>query len=81
MLLAYLFTRYGTIGQKVLRESKLKVRETAYDIMDPLVIIYNEVEELGHLGHVAQNPYSMSQLVNCRLMIIKDTNELIMNKS
>ena len=34
-VLAYLFTTYGTIEPEVVREHKLKVREMAYDLMDP----------------------------------------------
>jgi len=34
-VLAYLFTAYGTIEPELLREYKLKVREIAYDIIDP----------------------------------------------
>jgi len=39
----------------------------------PLVTIYDEIEELEHLGHTAINPYSMSQVVNYGLTIIKNT--------
>jgi len=56
--LDYLFTTYGTIGPEVLRERKLKVSEMAYDLMDPLVAIYGEIEELEHLSVTVVNPYS-----------------------
>ena len=54
----YLFTTYGTIGPEVLRERKLKVSEMTYDLMDPLVAIYGEIKELGHLSVTMVNPYS-----------------------
>ena len=40
-VLAYLFTIYVTIETEMLRERKLKVREMAYVLMDPLVAIYD----------------------------------------
>ena len=54
----YLFTTYGTIGPEVLRERKLKVSEMAYDLLDPLVAFYDEIEELGNLSVTMVNPYS-----------------------
>ena len=73
-VLAYMFTIYVTIEPEVLRERELKVCEIVYDIMNPLVTIYNKIEELGHLSHAERNPYSMLQLVNYGLTIIKHTN-------
>ena len=43
--------------------------------MDLLVLFYGEIKELGNLGHAAQNPYSMPQLVNYGLIIIKNKND------
>ena len=37
----YFFTTYGMIEPEVLREHKLKVREMDYELMDPLVTIYD----------------------------------------
>ena len=53
MVLDYMFTTYGTIETEVLREREIKVCEMVYDIMDPLVTIYDEIKELGYLGHTA----------------------------
>ena len=41
-------------------------------IMDPLVTIYDKIEELGHLSHTGQNLYSMPQLVKYGSTIIKN---------
>jgi len=55
-------------------EQKLKVREMAYDLMPPLVIIYDKIEDTKHLGHATVKLYSTSQIVNYGLTIIKNTN-------
>jgi len=62
------------IEPDVLREHELKVRDMAYNLMDPLVTIYDKIEELKHLGVTVVNPYSQSQIVSYRLTIIKNTN-------
>ena len=48
------------IEPEVFREHKIKVCEMAYNLMDLLVIIYDEIEELAHLGVAPANPYSQS---------------------
>ena len=73
-VLAYILTTYGTIDPEALMERKLKVCEKSYDLMEPLVTIYNEIEELEHFGVAVINPYSQSQIVNYGLTIIKNTN-------
>ena len=73
-VLGYLFTIYGTIEPEVLMECELKVREMAYDLMHPLISIYDEIEELEYLGVNVFNPYPMSQLVSYGITIIKNTN-------
>ena len=74
MVLAYLVTTYRAVETEVLRDWEFKVREMAYELMEPLVTIYDEIEELEHLGVAAVNPYSQSQIVNYGLTIIKNTN-------
>ena len=66
-----MFTTYGTIELEVLGERKLEVCKIAYDLIDPLVTIYDEIEELEYLGIAAANPYSQSQIVSYGLTIIK----------
>ena len=73
-VLAYLYTTYGTIETEVLREHKVEVREMVYNLMELLVTIYDEIEELEHLGVAAVDPYSISQIMSHGLTIIKNTN-------
>ena len=47
----------------------------AYNLMEPLITIYDEIEELEHLGVTVVNPYLQSQVMNYRLTIIKNTND------
>ena len=42
-------------------EDKTKVME--YNLVDPLIVVFNEIEELSRLGTAADNPFSDKQLV------------------
>ena len=75
MIVEYLFMNYGLIKDSHLTEAEAKLRSFQYDLLDPLVKIFNEVEELQHLGNTAVNPYSEAQLIKCALQIIKNTND------
>ena len=52
------------IESEVLRERKLKDHEVAYALINPLVAIYDEINELEQLGVAVVNPYSQSQIDN-----------------
>ena len=58
-ILECLFLTYSAIEPELLIEHKLKVRQIMYNTMEYLLLFCDEVEELGHLDHIAQNPYSM----------------------
>ena len=74
-IFAYLFTNYGLIEDSHLTEAEAKLRSFQYDLLDPLVKIFDEVEELQHLGNAAVDPYSEAQLIKFALQIIKNTND------
>jgi len=62
------------IEPELLRTCELKVHEMAYDLMDLLVTVYDEIEEFEHLIHATIHLYSISQLMNYGLIFIKNTN-------
>ena len=74
-ILTYLFTKYGHIDDDALAHKGKTVREMVYNIQDPLIIIYKEIEELEDLGQASLNPYLPSQLVTFALQIIKNTGD------
>ena len=74
-VLAHLFTKYGSIDDDVLAHKEKLVREMQYNVQDPLISVYKEIEELEQLGKAALNPYSSSQLVTFALQIIKNTGD------
>ena len=52
-----------------------KVKTMEYSLSDPLIVMFNEIEELERLGIAATNPYREMQLVQIGLKIIKNTND------
>ena len=72
-ILNYFFRRYGIVEDDYLADRELKVRDMQYNLLDPLVTMYNEVEDLEQLGIAADNPYSVTQLIKFALQIIKNT--------
>ena len=71
----YLYQNYGLINDDQLTEAETKLRSFQYDVLDPLVKVFDEVEELQHLGNAAQDPYSEAQLIKFALQIIKNTHD------
>ena len=74
-ILEFLFDRYGQIEDEDLREKEEEIKELKYELADPIVNIFNEIEDLRDLGVAADNEYSEQQLVKFGLHIIKNTGE------
>ena len=72
-VLDHLFTRYGSVGQETLDKYDEKVRMMKYHPSNPLVQVFNAIEELEHLSRAAQKLYSDNQKVQIGLKIIKRT--------
>ena len=71
----HLFTRYGNVNADTLMEIEEKVKTMEYNLVEPLVTVFNEIEELTRLGAAANNPFSDMQQVQLGLRIIKSTND------
>ena len=74
-ILQHLFDTYGRVSQEILSEEESKLKAKVFDVSEPLVIMYNEVDELKDLAEAAKNPFSDSQLVNIGLNLIKNTGD------
>ena len=74
-VLTHLFNRYGRVDAETLTEMEMKVKEKHYDVSEPIVTIFNKIEELARLGTAAHNPYSDMQKVQLGLRIIKNTSD------
>lgn len=74
-ILTFLFTRYGEVtNQRVVTEEE-KVKNFTWNIIDPPVVLFNLIEDLQTISDAANNPKTISQLINYGLEIIKNTGE------
>ena len=74
-VLTHLFNRYGEVNADTLMDIEDKTKVMEYNLVDPLIVVFNEIEELSRLGTAADNPFSDKQLVQISLKIIKNTND------
>ena len=59
----FLFNNYEKIEYEDLREKEVEIKEIKYELVDPIVDIFNEIDNLRDLGVGADNEYSEQQLV------------------
>ena len=72
IILSALFQTYGLIPEEELLTKENNLRAKVFDIVEPLIILYNEVEDLQELAVAAQNPYSDPQIINLGIKLIKN---------
>jgi len=59
-----LFTTYGYITPGELGEQKEALCAKVFDIQQPLIIMFNEMDELEQVAIDASNPYIATQMIN-----------------
>ena len=72
----YLFNAYRKIIADSLLQIENQLCETAFDITQPMVLIFNEIKDLQSMATAADNPCSDMQLVNLGIKILKNMNDL-----
>ena len=70
-ILNSLFTHYGTVEYEVFMDKEAATRAILYGIKDPLVTVYDAIEELEMLGIPTGLPYYVDQFVVFVLKITK----------
>ena len=71
----YLFKKFGSIDSEQLMTEERTVRDMVYSLQDPLVTLYDAIEELERLGQAADNPYTAKQLIAFGLEVLRNTRE------
>ena len=74
-ILTYLFHRYGRVNPDTLCQKETELRAFVYTLQDPLVTLYDQVEDLKKLGDAAQMPYTEHQIVNFGIQLIRNTHD------
>ena len=74
-ILAYLFQRYGKVTPDALNTKEMEVRSFVYNLQEPLVTLFDQVEDLQKLGDAALMPYTTRQIVNFGMLLIRNTHD------
>jgi hypothetical protein len=74
-ILGYLFQRYGKVNPDRLNDKEMEVRAFVYNLQDPLVTLFDQVEDLKKLGDAAQMPYTQQQIINFGVQLIRNTQD------
>ena len=74
-VLTFLFTRYGFVDSRRLKQEEDKVRNFSWNISDPPVVIFNLIEDLEIIVEAARNEKSDTQLVNYGIDLVRETTE------
>ena len=74
-VLTYLFTNYGKVPTREVKEKEREVLDTSFVPSDPMVTIYRPIEQLRTLAQIAKIPYTESQIVDFGIHLIKNTRD------
>ena len=75
-ILEDLMQTYGAISAEELEEREQTLKARVFDITQPLVTLYNAVEDLQELAEASDSPFSEKQLVAIGVRLIKNMNEM-----
>lgn len=74
-VLEYLFSNYGKVPTRLVKEKEQEVLATPFVPSDPMVTIYRPIEQLRTLADIAKIPYTESQIVDFGIQLIKNTRD------
>ena len=74
-ILDELFQTYGAITDKQLADKESTLRAHIFDITQPLVELFNAVEELQELATASSSAYTDKQLVGIGMKLIRNMND------
>ena len=74
-VLSYLFSNYGKVPTRVVKEKEQEVLTTPFVPSDPMITIYRPIEQLRLLADIAGIPYTETQVVDFGVQLIKSTRD------
>ena len=74
-ILTDLFATYGVLSDEELQDKETQLRSRVFDIKQPLLGLYEAVNDLQELATASGMPYSDRQLVSIGLHLIKNMND------
>ena len=74
-IIEHLKTNFAAIEPEEITARTKKVLDISYNLMDPLITIFDEIEDLEVFANAAGNPFTKEQIVNIGLQLLKNTND------
>ena len=74
-ILQYLFRRYGKVTAEKLQTEEMQLKLFVYNLQDPLVILFDKVEDITKLAQAARMPYTKAQIVNMGIQLVRNTHD------
>ena len=75
VIFKHLFSRYGVVRGEDVKNTESKVLTPHFTPLEPLVLIWNPIENLKKLAIKADLPYTDQQLIEFALQIIRGTHD------
>ena len=75
VILDSLLTTYGRVPEEELLTEESNLRTKVFDITEPLVILYNKMDDLQQLADAAGLRYTDAQFLNIGIRLIKNMND------
>ena len=72
-LICQLYQMYGKVTPQKLQDKEDKVRQMAYDPVNPIDGIFTAINELVHYSTAANAPYTQSQTINMAYLLLNKT--------
>ena len=70
LILSTLFSTYGKVLEEALQLKEANLRAKVFNIVDPLIIVFNEVDDLNELGDKSYILYTDQQVINLGIQFI-----------
>ena len=74
-IITHLFDNYGRVPEENLLEEDSTLRAKVFDLTEPLILMFHEIEDLQDLANAADLPYTDQEILNLGLTLIKNTND------
>ena len=74
-IFAFIFDNYAKASQEDIDEQLNLVRGLTYDLRDPLVTLYQPIDDLQKIAEAADNPFTDTQLIKFALHILQPTGD------
>ena len=75
VILSHLLDTYGRVTEDDLLQAEGLLQARIYDITEPLVVMFNDIDEFQQLATAARLPYSDNQIINLGIRLIKNMND------